>query len=69
MGSMGSRFTSYQYRAPDPLPEGLRVAVVREKPDHPDSGVPYLIGGRLQTLLYMAQLAVISQDPVVFAPP
>ena len=59
----------YQYRAPDPLPEGLRVAVVREKPDHPDSGVPYLIGGRLQTLLYMAQLAVISQDPVVFAPP
>ncbi len=53
----------YQHRAPDPLPDGLRVAVVREKPDHPDSGVPYLIGGRLQTLLYMAQLAVISQDP------
>ena len=53
----------YQHRAPDPLPDGLRVAIVREKPDHPDSGVPYLIGGRLQTLLYMAQLAVISQDP------
>ena len=28
-----------------------------------DSGVPYLIGGRPQALLYMAQLAVISQDP------
>ena len=53
----------YQHRAPDPLPDGLRVAVVREKPDHPDSGVPYLVGGRLQSLLYMAQLAVISQDP------
>ena len=53
----------YQHRAPDPLPDGLRLAVVREKPDHPDTGVPYLIGGRLQTLLYMAQLAVISQDP------
>ena len=53
----------YQHRAPDPLPDGLHVAVVREKPDHPDSGVPYLIGGWLQTLLYMAQLAVISQDP------
>ena len=53
----------YQHRAPDPLPDGLRVAVVREKPDKTDSGVPYLIGGRLQTLLYMAQLAVMSQDP------
>ena len=28
-----------------------------------DSEVPYLIGGQLQTLIYMAQLAVISQDP------
>ena len=53
----------YQHRAPDPLPDGLHVAVVREKPDHPDSGVPYLIGGQLQSLLYMAQLAVISLDP------
>ena len=52
----------YQHRAPDPLPDGLQAAVVREKPDKPDSGVPYLIGGRLQALLYMAQLAVISQD-------
>ena len=53
----------YQHRAPDPLPDGLRVAVVRESPEKPQSTVPYLVGGRLQTLLYMAQLAVISQDP------
>ncbi|MYH27652.1 MAG: DNA ligase D [Acidobacteria bacterium] len=53
----------YQHRAPDPLPDGLRVATVRESPDKPDSVVPYLVGGQLQTLLYMAQLAVISQDP------
>ena len=53
----------YQHRAPDRLPDELRVTIVREKPDRPDSGVPYLIGGQLQTLLYMAQLAVISQDP------
>ncbi len=53
----------YQHRAPDPLPDGLRVATVRESPDKPSSVVPYLVGGRLQTLLYMAQLAVISQDP------
>ena len=53
----------YQHRAPDPLPDGLRVTTVRESPNKPDSVVPYLVGGRLQTLLYMAQLAVISQDP------
>ena len=53
----------YQHRAPDPLPEGIEVTVVRESPEKPDSGVPYLVGGRLQALLYMAQLAVISQDP------
>ena len=53
----------YQHRAPDPLPDGLRVATVRESPAKPDSALPYLIGGQLETLLYMAQLAVISQDP------
>ena len=53
----------YQHRAPEPLPEGVRVTVVRESPDKPQSEVPYLVGGRLQTLLYMAQLGVISQDP------
>ena len=58
----------YQHRAPDPIPEGTRVANVPEKLDDDASSsagseVPYLIGGALQTLLYMAQLAVISQDP------
>ena len=53
----------YQHRAPDPLPDGLRVTEIRESPEKADSGVPYLIGGRPQALLYMAQLAVISQDP------
>ena len=53
----------YQHRAPDPLPVGVRVTAIRERPDAPESEVPYLIGGLLQTLLYMAQLGVISQDP------
>ena len=53
----------YQHRSPDQLPEGIRVAVVRESPEREDTGVPYLIGGSLQTLAYMAQLAVLSQDP------
>ena len=60
-GVLGKSF--YQHRAPDPLPEGLRVTEVRESPDKPKSTVPYLVGGSLQTLLYMTQLAVISQDP------
>ena len=60
-GVAGKSF--YQHRAPDPLPDGLRVAAVRERPEKPQSTVPYLVGGSLQTLLYMAQLAVISQDP------
>ena len=53
----------YQHRAPDPLPDGLRVASVRESLEKETSAVPYLVGGRLQSLLYMAQLAAISQDP------
>ena len=53
----------YQHRAPDPLPDGIRVTAIRERPAAAESEVPYLIGGRLQTLLYMAQLGVISQDP------
>ena len=58
----------YQHRAPDPIPEGTRVALVAEKlgdgaERSTDSEVPYLIGGQPQTLIYMAQLAVISQDP------
>jgi bifunctional non-homologous end joining protein LigD len=48
----------YQHRAPQKLPRGVRVAAL------PDDDVPArLIGGSLTTLLYMAQLGVISQDP------
>ena len=49
----------YQQRAPSPVPGGIRVESVPG-----DTAVPSrLIGGELSTLLYMAQLAVISQDP------
>ena len=47
----------YQHRAPD-VPSGVRtqvVGVVEERPQ--------IIGGSLTTLLYMTQLAAISQDP------
>jgi bifunctional non-homologous end joining protein LigD len=47
----------YQHRAPE-VPSGVRtevVGVVEERPQ--------IIGGSLKTLLYMAQLAAISQDP------
>jgi bifunctional non-homologous end joining protein LigD len=53
----------YQHRSPDQIPDGVRVAMVRESLSRAETGVPYLIGGTLQTLAYMAQLAVISQDP------
>ena len=53
----------YQHRAPDALPEGVRAESVREHPETAGSEVPYLVGGRLRTLVYMTQLAVISQDP------
>ena len=53
----------YQHRAPEQVPDGIRVAMVRESPERAETGLPYLIGGTLQTLVYMAQLAVISQDP------
>ncbi len=49
----------YQQRAPQEVPAPVRVEVL---PD--DTEVPSrLIGGSLITLLYMAQLGVISQDP------
>jgi bifunctional non-homologous end joining protein LigD len=47
----------YQHRAPD-VPSGVRtqvVGVVEERPQ--------IIGGDLKTLLYMTQLAALSQDP------
>jgi bifunctional non-homologous end joining protein LigD len=48
----------YQHRAPDKVPAGVRIEVL------PDDDVPSRpIGGTLKTLLYMAQLAAISQDP------
>jgi bifunctional non-homologous end joining protein LigD len=49
----------YQHRAPDHVPPGVRVERVRG-----DKTVPSrFIGGSLTTLLYMTQLAAISQDP------
>jgi bifunctional non-homologous end joining protein LigD len=56
-GVTGKAF--YQQRAPETLPEGVRV-----EPVEGDTDVPArLIGGSLLTLLYMTQLAAISQDP------
>jgi bifunctional non-homologous end joining protein LigD len=49
----------YQQRAPEPVPPGVRVATLPDDTDVPSR----LIGGDLITLLYMTQLAVISQDP------
>jgi bifunctional non-homologous end joining protein LigD len=49
----------YQHRAPDKMPPGVRVAMVKSGSDQR----PHLIGGDLITLLYTAQLASISQDP------
>lgn len=49
----------YQHRAPERPPRGVRVERAA-----PDDDVPArLIGGDLVTLLYMAQLACVSQDP------
>ena len=48
----------YQHRAPDKVPTGVRIEVL------PDDDVPSRpVGGTLKTLLYMTQLAAISQDP------
>jgi bifunctional non-homologous end joining protein LigD len=49
----------YQQRAPSPVPPGVRVEVVEGDEEVPSR----LVGGALKTLLYMAQLAAISQDP------
>jgi bifunctional non-homologous end joining protein LigD len=56
-GIAGKAF--YQQRAPAKVSDGVRVAVLPR-----DTVVPSrLVGGALATLLYMTQLAVISQDP------
>jgi bifunctional non-homologous end joining protein LigD len=49
----------YQHRAPDDVPPGVRSVPVPGDTDVPAR----LVGGSLTTLLYMAQLAVLSQDP------
>ena len=48
----------YQHRAPEPVVSNVRIERLQ------DDDVPArIIGGSLKTLLYMAQLASISQDP------
>jgi bifunctional non-homologous end joining protein LigD len=56
-GIKGQAF--YQQRAPGKVPPGVRVESVPGDEEVPSR----LIGGSLTTLLYMTQLAVISQDP------
>lgn len=56
-GIRGKAF--YQQRAPDTVPEGVRVERVDGDTDVPAR----LVGGSLLTLLHMAQLAAVSQDP------
>jgi bifunctional non-homologous end joining protein LigD len=48
----------FQHRAPDDVPPGVRREAVAG-----DDVPSRLVGGGLTTLLYMVQLAVISQDP------
>ena len=49
----------YQHRAPEEVPPGVRVEHVSGEKTVPAR----FIGGSLKTLLYMTQLAAISQDP------
>jgi bifunctional non-homologous end joining protein LigD len=49
----------YQQRAPDRVPAGVRVETVEGDEEVPSR----LVGGSLLTLLYMTQLAAVSQDP------
>jgi bifunctional non-homologous end joining protein LigD len=56
-GITGSPF--YQHRAPDKVPEGVRI----ERVTTGTETRPHLVGGSLTTLLYTAQLGSISQDP------
>jgi len=59
MSERDSGQTFYQHRAPDEVPPNVRVAHVPGEKTVPAR----LIGGDLKTLLYMTQLAAISQDP------
>jgi bifunctional non-homologous end joining protein LigD len=56
-GVRGKAF--YQQRAPEEVPAGVRVEALPDDADVPTR----LIGGSLASLLYMAQLASVSQDP------
>jgi bifunctional non-homologous end joining protein LigD len=48
----------YQHRAPDPVPPNVPTVTL------PDDDVPSrVVGGNLKTLLYVTQLAAISEDP------
>jgi bifunctional non-homologous end joining protein LigD len=55
----------YQQRHPEAVPPGVRRLVLPEEVEPIDEEGPRdrLIGGSLTTLLYMTQLAAISQDP------
>jgi bifunctional non-homologous end joining protein LigD len=55
----------YQQRHPEKTPPGVRREILPEEVEPIDEEGPRdrLIGGSLTTLLYMAQLAAISQDP------
>jgi bifunctional non-homologous end joining protein LigD len=55
----------YQQRHPEKTPPGVRREVLPEDVEPIDEEGPRdrLIGGSLTTLLYMAQLAAVSQDP------
>jgi bifunctional non-homologous end joining protein LigD len=59
-GVKGKAF--YQQRAPDAVPPNVRVDLVEDEGE-PEGVLPRLVGGSLATLLYMTQLAAISQDP------
>ena len=49
----------YQQRAPDAYPAGVRIETVTVESE----SMPRVVGGSLLTLLYLVQLATISQDP------
>jgi bifunctional non-homologous end joining protein LigD len=56
-GVAGAPF--YQHRAPDKVPNGVRI----EDVEAGSETRAHLVGGTLTTLLYTAQLGSISQDP------
>lgn len=59
-GVKGKAF--YQQRAMEPFPPGVRIEMVEDEGE-PEGVMPRFVGGDLKTLLYLTQLAAISQDP------